>query len=216
MNTGTVVEALQRNFGGMPQQEFQDVVRRFVKHLAEACGPDLFPEPQPDDFRPTLEVLADALAEGGHALVDQHATLSDRSARPKLVIDYTGKHHPMKELERHQLNLGHSSPFHFGTLCNCTCIAHSNMHPACCNVVHRLRWCDSVSSISPARLPRLRFAVGLHSGLQSLSLLLGSVMEECSLCSLCKQVMIQHTVCCSAPTRVASQSWTEVVLKCFR
>jgi len=118
MNTATVVEALQRNFGGMPQHEFQDVVKRFVKHLAEACGPDLFPEPQPEDFRPTLEVLADALAEGGHAFVDQHATLSDRSARPKLVIDYTGKHHPMQELEKHQLNPGTSVHFVLGTLCS--------------------------------------------------------------------------------------------------
>ncbi len=91
MNTATVVEALQRNFGGLPQDEFQDTVTRFVRHLADACGPELFPDPQPRDFRPTLEVLADGLAEGGHTFVDQHATLSDRSARPKLVIDYTGE-----------------------------------------------------------------------------------------------------------------------------
>ena len=90
MNTTTVVEALQRNFGGSPQEEFQDIAKRFVKHLAQVCGPSMFPEPQLKDFRPTIEVLADALAEGGHTFVDQHATLSDRSARPKLIIDYTG------------------------------------------------------------------------------------------------------------------------------
>ena len=90
MNTATVIEALQRNFGGMPQEEFQDIARRFVRHLAKACGRIKFPEPQPDNFRPTLEVLADALAEGSNTVLDQHATLSDRSARPKLIIDYTG------------------------------------------------------------------------------------------------------------------------------
>ena len=146
MTTGTVVEALQRNFGGMPQHEFQDVVKRFVKHLAEACGPDLFPEPEPEDFRPTLEVLADALAERGHAFVDQHATLSDRSARPKLVIDYTGEHHPMQQLERHQLNLRTPAHFILVLLCSCTCMTHSNMHTACCNVVHR-HACVTVSAV---------------------------------------------------------------------
>lgn len=94
MNTATVVEALQRNFGGMPQEEFQNIAKSFVSHLAQECGSDWFPEPQAKDFRPTLEVLADGLAEDGHHFVGQHATLSDRSARPKLVIDFTGMHSP--------------------------------------------------------------------------------------------------------------------------
>jgi len=41
-------------------------------------------------------------------------------------------------------------------------------------------------------------------------------MQLCKLCALSKQVTIQHTVCCSAPTRVASQSWIGDVLKVFQ
>lgn len=90
MNTATVLEALQRNFGGLPSSDFRQAVNAFLEHLRRACGPHRFPEPRSEDFRPTLEVLAASLSETGHNYIEQHATLSDKSARPKLVIDYTG------------------------------------------------------------------------------------------------------------------------------
>ena len=90
MSTATVLEALQRNFGGLPSSDFRQVVKAFLEHLRKACGPHRFPEPRSEDFRPTLEVLAASLSETGHSYIEQHATLSDKSARPKLVIDYTG------------------------------------------------------------------------------------------------------------------------------
>jgi hypothetical protein len=90
MSTATVLEALQRNFGGLPSSDFCQVVKAFLEHLRRACGPHRFPEPRSEDFRPTLEVLAASLSETGHSYIEQHATLSDKSARPKLVIDYTG------------------------------------------------------------------------------------------------------------------------------
>ncbi|KAL0055748.1 hypothetical protein WJX82_004037 [Trebouxia sp. C0006] len=90
MSTATVLEALQRNFGGLPSSDFRQVVEAFLEHLRRACGPHRFPEPRSEDFSPTLEVLAASLSETGHSYIEQHATLSDKSARPKLVIDYTG------------------------------------------------------------------------------------------------------------------------------
>lgn len=90
LSTATVLEALQRNFGGLPASDFRQVVKAFLEHLRRACGPHRFPEPQPGDFTPTLQVLAASLEETGHSYIEQHATLSDKSARPKLVIDYTG------------------------------------------------------------------------------------------------------------------------------
>ncbi|DBB04141.1 TPA: hypothetical protein ACH3X1_013190 [Trebouxia sp. C0004] len=90
MSTATVLEALQRNFGGLPSSDFRQVVKAFLEQLRRACGPHRFPEPRSEDFRPTLEVLAASLCETGHCYIEQHATLSDMSARPKLVIDYTG------------------------------------------------------------------------------------------------------------------------------
>ena len=90
ISTGTVLEALQRNFGGLPASDFQQVVTAFLDHLRRACGHHKFPDPQPEQFRPTLEVLSASLEETGHNLLEQHATLSDKLARPKLIIDYTG------------------------------------------------------------------------------------------------------------------------------
>lgn len=90
MSTATVLEALQRNFGGLPSSDFRQVVKAFLEHLRRVCGPHRFPEPRSEGFRPTLEVLAASLSETGHNYIEQHATLSDKSARPKLVIDYTG------------------------------------------------------------------------------------------------------------------------------
>ena len=90
ISTATVLEALQRNFGGLPASDFQQVVTAFLEHLRRACGRHKFPDPEPGQFRPTLEVLSASLEETGHNLLEQHATLSDKAARPKLVIDYTG------------------------------------------------------------------------------------------------------------------------------
>ena len=90
ISTATVLEALQRNFGGLPASDFQQVVTAFLEHLRRACGHHKFPDPEPGQFRPTLEVLSASLEETGHNLLEQHATLSDKAARPKLVIDYTG------------------------------------------------------------------------------------------------------------------------------
>ena len=90
ISTATVLEALQRNFGGLPASDFQQVVTAFLEHLRKACGRHKFPDPQPEQFLPTLEVLSASLEETGHTLLDQHATLSDKLARPKLIIDYTG------------------------------------------------------------------------------------------------------------------------------
>ena len=86
-----MLEALQRNFGGLPSADFQQVVSAFLEQLRRACGSHKFPDPQLQDFRPTLEMLAASLEENGHSYIEQHATLSDKSARPKLLIDYTGK-----------------------------------------------------------------------------------------------------------------------------
>lgn len=85
-----MLEALQRNFGGVPAADFQQVVTAFLEHLRRACGRHKFPDPQPAQFRPTLEVLSASLEETGDNLLEQHATLSDKLARPKLVIDHTG------------------------------------------------------------------------------------------------------------------------------
>ena len=93
ISTGTVLEALQRNFGGLPSSDFHQVVAAFLEHLRRACGPHKFPDPQAGDFKPTLEVLAASLQESGHSFIEQQATLSDRCARPKLIIDYTGVTH---------------------------------------------------------------------------------------------------------------------------
>ena len=90
-STATILEALQRNFGGLPSADFQQVVQAFLEQLRKACGPHKFPDPQPQDFKPTLEVLSASLQETGHSFIEQHATLSDKSARPKLVIDHTGQ-----------------------------------------------------------------------------------------------------------------------------
>ena len=86
-----MLEALQRNFGGLPSADFQQVVSAFLEQLRRACGSHKFPDPQLQDFRPTLEMLAASLEENGHSYIEQHAPLSDKSARPKLLIDYTGK-----------------------------------------------------------------------------------------------------------------------------
>ncbi len=90
ISTATVVEALQRNFGGLPSSDFHQVVPAFLEQLRKACGPHKFPNPKPEDFKPTLEVLTASLDETGHSYIEQHAALSDKSARPKLIIDYTG------------------------------------------------------------------------------------------------------------------------------
>lgn len=90
ISTATVLEALQRNFGGVPAADFQQVVTAFLEHLRRACGRHKFPDPRPAQFRPTLEVLSASLEETGDNLLEQHATLSDKLARPKLIIDHTG------------------------------------------------------------------------------------------------------------------------------
>lgn len=90
ISTATVVQALQRNFGGLPASDFQQVVTAFLEHLRKACGRHKFPDPQPEQFLPTLEVLSASLEETGHTLLDPHATLSDKLARPTLIIDHTG------------------------------------------------------------------------------------------------------------------------------
>ena len=91
ISTATVLEALQRNSGGLPKSDFQQVVAAFLEHLRRCCGRHKFPDPEPGLFRPTLEVLSSSLEETGHSLIEQHATLSDKLARPKLVVDYTGE-----------------------------------------------------------------------------------------------------------------------------
>ena len=47
-------------------KSFQSIAKSFVGHLAQAFGSDWFPHYQASDSRPTLEVLADGLAEHGH------------------------------------------------------------------------------------------------------------------------------------------------------
>lgn len=115
LSTATVLEALQRNFGGLPASDFRQVVEAFLEHLRRACGPHRFPEPQPGDFTPTLQVLAASLEETGHSYIEQHATLSDKSARPKLVIDYTGAEFVLR-----------------------LTAAHSGMHLSCLKSLHHL------------------------------------------------------------------------------
>ena len=98
VNTQTVIAALERNFGGNSAQEFQTIAAAFLEHLRSACGSDAFPEPQPDMYRNTLDVLKNSLVDrhiSGEHLGHQQASLSNVAARPILVIDQTGQ--PLKD-----------------------------------------------------------------------------------------------------------------------
>ena len=93
VNTQTVVEALERNFGGNSAEEFQAIEDAFLHHLRTACGADDFPHPSPAMYRNALDVLVDSLADrhiSGEHLGNQQASLSNVAARPILIIDHTG------------------------------------------------------------------------------------------------------------------------------